>query len=206
MKKITSTHDIPEGASLRTYLPGFGYSILRVIDITDQFIGALAEDDFYQAASDGATLQCYYGTEYEKSYEFSLKIIGRLTRGKKILFLQHSKEILRNNMRKCLSAEVTLPFRHFLFNSDNDKKNENLLFHEGVITSLSDRDITFTSTAPAKNMTFVFGHLDIPGHRLELVGKITSTAPGPSLRASLKGMNEKERELLLNYIFSIYRE
>ncbi len=209
MKKLKNTNQIPDGATLRIYFPGFGYSKLTVIDITEQFIGALAEDDFFEAISDGDQIECYFWVEHDASYEFTAKVIGRISRGRHILFLDHSKKIQRREERSCLSAAVSLPFRYFLFHSGFNGKSyhsEDLVYQDGTIVTLSDREMSFTATDKITDKSFVYGHLDIPGHRIELVGKIILIDNENYAHALLSGIQEKDRTHLLDYIFTVYRE
>lgn len=209
MKKLKDTRQIPEGTILRVYRPGFGYARLHLIDSTDQFLGALAPDDFFKAIDDGDTFECYLWVEQDASYECTLKVIGRISRGTHILFLEHTKSIRRSKHRRCLTAAVSLPFRYFFFSSGYSGKNfksEEPVFHDGTIISLSDREMTFRGTEKTAVDAILFGHLEIPGQRLDLVGRITATSDEGTTQVALTGLQERDRTQLLDYIFTIYRD
>jgi len=210
MKKLKDTWQIPEGSILRVYRPGFGYARLQLIDSTDQFLGALAPEDFFEAVTDGDAIECYLWIEHDASYECTLNVIGRISRGKHILFLEHSKSIRRSKERHCLTAKVSLPFRYFSFSSGYSGKNfksEEPVFHDGTITSLNDREMTFQGNEKTAEGAFLFGHLIIPGgHRLDLAGKITAASTNGTTQVALTGLQERDRTRLLDYIFTIYRD
>ena len=209
MKKLKDTRHIPEGTILRVYRPGFGYALLQLIDSSAQYLGALSPGEFFHAVSDGDTIECYYWVEHDAAYECSLKVIGRISKGRHILFLEHSKNIRRRKDRHCLSAQVSLPFRYFFFSSARGEKNfsaEEPVFRDGTITSLSDREIIFMGEEKAARGTVLFGHLELPGSRIDLVGKVSSTDEDGTVTIALTGLPEKDRSKLLDYVFTIYRE
>ena len=208
MKRLSTTERIPEGSALRVYLPGYGYSKLRVLDLTTHYFAAAAEEEFHSHVRDGDTLECYLWIENVASYEFKVVVKGRISQGEKILFLSHSEDIVRSESRKCLTAKVAIPLKFFTFSSkDSEKrfKSEEIVYHHGTITELSDRELLLESSEVLPEASFLCGHIPLKEESLEIVGRIESAENG-NRKVVFTGMNDRDRTALLDYIFSIYRE
>ena len=88
---------IPPQSLLRVYKKGFGYGKMTVIDVNEYYLAALADNDFFNAVSDGDKLQAYLWVEDVASYEFEFDIIGRIDTRHKILFFRHTDHLLKSN-------------------------------------------------------------------------------------------------------------
>ncbi|PKL39101.1 MAG: hypothetical protein CVV44_09550 [Spirochaetae bacterium HGW-Spirochaetae-1] len=208
MKKLESTKRIPVDSVLRVYKKGFGYSRLTIIDNNDRYMATLSDEDFYNSIPDGSSIEAYLWVEDVASYEFSCTITGRITQGERILFLSHTEEIRRNEERLCLTAQVSVPFQFFIFNSKKIEKSftsEEIKFHTGLITEMSDREMVFTCTDNLSAVSLLYGHIHVFDEDVEIVGKYEERGEGTYL-VRLTGMSERDRGKVLDYIFSVYRE
>ena len=208
MKRLATTERIPEGSVLRVYLPGYGYSKLQVFDITTHYLATSADKEFHHHVKDGETLECYLWIENVASYEFKVVVRGRISQGEPIIFLSHSEDIVRSEKRKCLTAKVSIPLKFFIFSSRETEKrfkSEEIVYHHGTITELSDREFLLENSEVLSQGSFLCGHIPLNEESLEIVGKIESIEDGKGA-IIFTGMNDRDRTLLLDYIFSIYRE
>jgi len=208
MKKMKSTKRIPEGTILRVYKKGYGYSRLKVIDNNDNYIGAVSDESFFNFIEDGGILETYLWVENVASYEFNLKVIGRITSGMLILFFDHTGEISRSEKRKCLKTEVNIPIHFFLFNSmkiEKDPDSREILYHNGEIVNLSDREASIICHETMPQLRFLYGHITVAGIDIELVGRI-DPPENNSFHLIMSGMTDRDRMVIQDYIFSIYRE
>jgi hypothetical protein len=208
MKQLSSTQQIPEKSLLRAYRKGFGYSKLEVVINSRFFLGALANEDFFSNVADGDSLETYLWVENVASYNFTLTVIGKLSRGANIIFFEHTDRIERSEKRKCLKAKVDLPVKFFLFSSRRIVKSftsEEIIYHKGNIMEMSDREIILQSGEELPPENFLYGHIPVNGENIEIIGKYESLGGGAYL-IPLTGISEKDRMRLLDYIFSIYRE
>jgi hypothetical protein len=210
MRKLESTKKITIGSTIRVYRKGFGYSILFVIGNNDYYLAGLASDDFASFVTDSDTVEAYFWPEDVSSYEFNLMIIGRISVGPRILFFGHTEDITRNAERKCLTAEVNIPIKFFTFDPGERERgitSEEIVTHAGSIILLSDREATIRSTADISGCRFLKGHIILDNETIELVGMVDVINEKKNIYNLLfAGMSDRVRNLLLDYIFSIYRE
>lgn len=210
MKKLETTKKIFVGSVIRVYRKGFGYSKLTVIDNNEYYFSALADEDFYNYCSDKARVDAYLWVESVASYEFTITIIGKITKGPRILFFGHTDKIIRNKERKCLTAAVKIPIKFFTFDPGKDPKGitrKEIEYHTGSIILLSDREVTIRSNANINGSKFLNGHIKIHGKTIELIGKIDCIDESRKIYNVLFiGMHDKVRNQLLDHVFSIYRE
>ncbi len=211
MKKIDSTRKISMGSIIRVYKQGFGYTRLTVIDNNDNFFGLTAENDFFNFITDGDKIQAYLWVEDVASYNFDLEAIGRIDSREKVLFFRHTDHIIRSNDRMCLTADVDLPIKFFVFETRGKGKSftsEKVDFHYGTIVKLADRSAVIKCTDELSHELFYKGHVLINNEDLELVGKVKPVIENNEklYEISYVGMSDKERNRLLDYIFGIYRE
>jgi hypothetical protein len=210
MKKLESTNKITIGSTIRLYRKGFGYSILFVIGNNEYYLAGLASDDFAASVNDGDTVEAYLWPEDISSYEFNLQVLGRTSVGPRIIFFGHTEDIARNAERKCLTAEVDIPIRFFTFDPGESSKgitSEDIVTHTGSIILLSDREATIRSNADISGCRFLKGHIILDDETIELVGMADPINEKKNIYNPLfAGMNDRVRNLILDYIFSTYRE
>lgn len=211
MKKIKTTKDLKLNSILRVYRKGFGYAKLIVIDNTDHFISASANNEFINHVDKGDTVEAYYWVEHNASYEFSLEVLGKFEIDLKLLFFKHTDKIEWSEERKCLTAEVDIPFSFFTFSVDSSAKvfsTQDVEFMRGRIVTLGDREAVVTYSGKIDDDTFIKGHICLEEGNIPIMGKLVPLGNGSPERYKIEftGMNEKERDHLLDYIFTIYRE
>jgi len=211
MKKLESTRKIHRESILRVYKKGFGYSRLKVLDNSDLFITAQGDDVFMEAVNDGDKIECYLWVQDVASYEFGLRVIGRITIGMNILFFEHTESIKRYTKRKCLTADVDLPVSFFNFETENSSKkfhSQEIILHEGKIIKMSDRECLMSSMADVPVNSFLRGHVILDSNKVEIVGKIEAVSGinEKIYSVNFMGMSDRERTMLLDFIFQVYRE
>ena len=214
MKKLDTTRKILPETVLRVYRPGFGYARLTVVDVTEHYLACLCASDFFSHVSSGDRVDVYLWVEDVASYDFSTRVLGRLDpvddKVPHILFLEHTREITRKEERRCLHANVSIPFRFFLFDRGKIDKNfstEQIQFYDGTIFELGDREMFFRTELSLPQRHFLYGHLTLSDGQLEIIGKINSMENERNVyKASFPGISDKERNEILDYIFDVYRE
>ncbi len=209
MKRLESTRRISNNTLLRVYKKGYGYSRLNIIDINDYYIAALADPEFIQQAKPGDTIDAYLWVEDVASYDFNVKILGKIEIEQNILFLNHTEEIEWNSERRCLAAQVDLPVKFFLFDAGTKERTfstEKVRFHQGRVIELGDRTARLQCRDSLSDEAFYKGHININGSDIELVGKCSLTDVDDVYEITFTGMHDRERNILLDYVFRIYRE
>ncbi|HNW30034.1 MAG TPA: hypothetical protein PKN50_16260 [Spirochaetota bacterium] len=210
MKKLDSTRKIISGSVIRIYKKGFGYSKITVVDNTDYYLAAMVDEDLFNAFHEREWSEAYIWVEDVASYEFRLQLIGRIISGPRIFFFSHTEEIARSNERKCLTATVHIPFKFFMFDPGDTEKgitSEEIVYHEGAVILLSDREATIQTKDDISRSRFLKGHIVINGQIVELVGMVDSLNESKGIYNVLfAGTHEKDRKVLLDFIFSTYRE
>ena len=210
MKKLESTKKIIIGSTIRVYRKGFGYSKLTIIENSEQFLAAAAEDAFFHSIQEGDIVEAYLWVHEVASYEFYLQLIGKIVIGPRILFFGHTEKISRSVERKCLTAEVDLPVKFFTFDPGDVNKgisSEKIVSHTGTVILLSDREATVRSDKNICCDRFLKGQVKIHNETIELIGMVEPVNDKKHIYSILfSGMHDKERNKLLEYIFSMYRE
>ena len=217
MKKITATKDIKLNAILRVYKKGYGYAKLVVIENNDYFLCALSDDEFISHVNNGDTIEAYLWVENIASYEFCLEITGKIgsstntLNDPKLIFFRHTEEIKRNEERKCLKAEVEISIKFFVFDTgknDRSFSSEKVVLHDGKIIELGDREALVICNEDLGGVPFFRGHIVLNGEDFEIVGKVesVSTVNEKLYQVFFTGMSDKDRNRLLDYVFSVYRE
>jgi hypothetical protein len=210
MKKLETTKNIIIDSTLRVYRKGFGYSKLTVIENNDYYIATMAEESFFHSIQEGDIVEAYLWVHEVASYEFYLQLIGKIVIGPRILFYRHTEKISRSVERKCLTAEVDLPIKFFTFDPGDSNKgisSEKIVSHTGTVILLTDREATIRSDANINGSRFLKGQVRIHNETIELVGMVDSVNDSKKIYNVLfAGMHDKERNKLLEYIFSMYRE
>lgn len=212
MKSISSTKNLKENCLLRVYKKGFGYAILTIVDINDYFLAAIAPDDLYSITRDGDTLDTYFWKEDIASYNFILTVIGRAKGEIPILIFSHTGEIKAVRERKCLSAAVHVPIKFYpLDRSKNNKRfyTEDIVFGEGTILEMSDREAVVECAGEIKSEYLIRFHIPTGKADVEITAKIISHTTVNNVHhysVEYAGLGDKERNRLLDYIFTIYRE
>jgi len=210
MKKLKSTKNIPLKSIIRLYKKGYGYAKLSVIENNNYFIAAFTDPEFFPSVNDEDILEAYFWVENVASYEFFLKVIGRINVGPEILFFRHTDEIKRYEERKCLGVEINTPMKFFIFNpADMDKgvSSEKVVFHKGKVIWLEDREAVLKSRVKLNDGDYIKGNLRILNDDFEIIGNVKLIDSKKKIYNLIyKGMKEKERNRLLDYIFTLYRE
>ncbi len=211
MKRIKSTRDLKVNDVLRVYKKGFGYSKLSVIDVHPEFISAHADRDFIENIRQGDVLEAYYWSNRMSSYDFQLQVLGLFSIDLQIIFFRHTGKISWSRERKCLEAKVSIPFSFFIFDVDRLDRvfsSTSVKIKKGRIIRLSDREAFLRYSGSLKPGVFVKGHLDVNKEKMDVIGKIEKADDAGSNMYLLNytGMADRERERILDYIFTIYRE
>lgn len=210
MKKLDTTRKIIVGSVVRVYRKGFGYSKITIIDNNDYFITGLADEEFFEYCKENDTVEAYLWVEDIASYEFTLKLIGKMAPGMRFLCFAHTEKIIRNEQRKCLTAAVDIPIRFFTFDPGDREKGittEEIVYHTGTVILLSDREATVRSNMDLHGAKFIKGHISIKDEMTEFVGMLDPINDLKKVyNVIFTGMNERVRNHILEYIFSIYRE
>lgn len=211
MKRIKSTRDLKVNDVLRVYKKGFGYAVVSVIDIHEQFISAKAEKDFVASVKQGDVLDAYFWSDHMTSCEFSLEILGLFSIDLQIIFFKHTSRISCGAERKCLQADISMPFPFFIFNVENSERvfsSTRVKMKKGRIVKLSDRDAVFRYNGSLQDCTFVKGHLGIRGEDIDVIGRL-DRSPGSARNTyhmHFSGLAEKDREKIMDFVYSVYRE
>jgi len=211
MKKLKSTRDLRVNDVIRVYRKGFGYATLSVIDVHEEFLSAKAGRDLIESARQGDVLDAYYWSERNSSYEFSLEVLGVFSIDLNIIFFRHTGKIAWSRERKCLQADVDMPFSFFFFDVGDSQRvftSKKVKLKNGKIFRLSDREAHFRYRGSLDRGTFVKGRLSLGGEDIDVVGRIECSreANGNNCVIRFSGMAGKERERILDYIFTTYRE
>jgi hypothetical protein len=210
MKKLDTTKRIIVNCVIRVYRKGFGYSKVTIVDNNEYFITALADEEFFDYCRENDIVEAYLWVEDIASYEFTLTVIGKMAPGLRFLFFAHTDMITRNEQRKCLTATVDIPMQFFTFDPGDREKGittEEIVYHTGSVILLSDREATVRSNVDLREAKFLKGHISIKNELIELVGMIDPINVSKKVyNVIFAGMNERVRNHILEYIFSIYRE
>jgi hypothetical protein len=211
MKRYSSTRELKENEVLRVYKKGYGYAVLRIIDITDDFFSARGDQGFISSLNKGDRLEAYVWSERLSAYEFELGVLGIIDDELYIVFFKHAEKMRFSRERKCLTAEVEIPFSFFMFDVSNAGKafsTSEVQRQNGMIIRISDREALVRYNGVLLDERFIKGRLNISGEDIDLVAKVAPTSGGEPNVHLLKfiGMPEREREKILQYVFEVYRE
>ncbi len=211
MKRLKSTRDLRVNDVLRVYKKGFGYAKLTVIDVHPEFISARAERVFIENVRQGDILEAYFWSHRMSSYDFQLQVLGLFSIDLQIVFFKHTGKISWSRERKCLEAKVNIPFPFFIFNVDDIDgvfSSINVRMKNGKIIRLGDRESLLQYRGSLKTGAFVKGHLNMDDEKVDIIGKIEPAGGSDKSTYLLNytGMADREREKILDYVFTIYRE
>ncbi|MCX7679788.1 MAG: hypothetical protein N2316_11315 [Spirochaetes bacterium] len=208
MKKMTSTSQLQENQILRVYLKGYGYATLSILDVNMEFFSARGEKQFISRLQKGDRLEAYVWSEKFSAYEFDVEVLGTLDDELCIVFFKHSHDMRFSPQRKCLTANVELPFEFFIFEVANKQKFISLSQVEklhGMIVKLSDREAWLSCQNELPLGKYVMGHLNLPNANIELIAKVERSSERDYYLKFI-GLREREREKLLEFVFRAYRE
>ncbi len=215
MKKLKSTRDLRVNDVVRVYKKGFGYATLSVIDAHDEYLSARADRALVKSTARGDIFDAYFWSERNSSYEFKLEVLGVLSidpnTDLNIIYFRHTGKIAWSNERKCLQADVDMPFSFFFFGVGDGSRvfsTKNVKLKKGKIFRLSDREAHFRYRGSLDQGPFVKGRLSLGGEEVDVVGRIECSREGNGTDCVIhfSGMAGKEREKILDYIFTTYRE
>jgi c-di-GMP-binding flagellar brake protein YcgR len=212
MKKINSTRDIKVNSILRIHKGGYGYSKITVCDVNDYFLAALADRDLIENVVEGDICESYLWVENEASYEFTLEVLGMFGRDLSFIFFKHTADIVWSRSRKCLKADVQIPLKFFPLEVGNPRKNFNskeITILRGTIVELSDREALLQFNGDMKESTFLRGHFSVDTISVDIVGRIVLSKMQDGERyyqIEFSGMSDRERDKILDYVFSVYKE
>ncbi len=210
MKKLEDTKKIVAGSVIRIYCKGFGYSILKVHENSESYLAMTVNEELFNFIREGNTVEAYLWVENVASYEFTLRLIGRIVYGPHILFFEHTEDIVRSEERKCLTAEVDIPIRFFAFDPGKGEKGittEKIVVNNGRVILLTDREATIRSEVDISESRFLKGTIEIDGEALELIGIVEAINEQKKIfNIFFSGISEKARNRLQDFIFTIYRE
>ncbi len=226
MKQLATTLDLKEDLVLRAYLKGYGYARLVIAGVTRYFYLTDAPADFHGMVQEGAVLLGYLWTQNSISFEFTMEVAGKITvphgrlsagnpdtgdAPEHFIAFIHTADISSTAERKCLHADVALPFRFFTIavpRSDRSFYTEEIQYLDGIITMLGDREAVLETAEEIPLTGLVRGHLTFDGDDIDITARITSVESGAVNRYDIEytGMSDRERNRILEYVFSIYRE
>lgn len=212
MKSIASTRDIRENTIIRAYKKGYGYAKLRAVVVYDHFIITTAPEDLLPRISDGDSLDAYLWKENVASFEFPLRVIGKVREVPSFLVFAHTDEIRACAERQCLKAEVDIPIRFFLLRIERGEKSfytEAVVFHEGRIVELGDREMMIRSPEELSLTALIKGHIPVGSGDIEFTGRLVSFSTNGgdfTYVVEFQGMNERDRLALLDQVFAEHKE
>ncbi|HNU90960.1 MAG TPA: hypothetical protein PKO25_03725 [Spirochaetota bacterium] len=221
MKHLATTAELKEGLVLRAYRSGFGYARLVVAGVTPYFYVTEAPDDFYRCVEAGETLSGYLWTQNSVSFEFGMSVAGKISvppggsdssaGDRRFLAIAHTVDITSSPERRCLKASVSLPFRFFkisLAKSERSFYTEEIDHLDGVITMLSDREAVLETDHDLAPEALIRGRLSFDENHVDITARVLSAERGRIMRYDIEytGLGERERNRILEYVFSIYRE
>ncbi len=211
MKKISSTKELNENEVLRVYKQGFGYAVLRVVHIDDDFFSARGDKPFVSALKKKDRLEAYLWSEKLSAYEFELEVLGTIDDDLHMVFFKHADRMRFSRERKCLTADVHLPFSFFPFDILHTRKAFTATAvkkNRGVIVRISDREGVMRYDGSMTEGKFIKGRLKILNEEIDIVAKIEPAPRAEENTYMLKfiGMPERERERILEFVFNVYRE
>ncbi len=211
MKKISSTKELSENEVLRVYKQGFGYAVLRVVHIDDDFFSARGDKLFVSALKKKDRLEAYLWSEKLSAYEFELEVLGSIDDDLHMVFFKHAEKMRFSHERKCLTADVDIPFSFFLFDISQSRKaftSTTVRKKRGSIVRISDREAVIRYDGGLTEGKFIKGRLKILNEEIDIVAKIEPVPGAEENTYMLKfiGMPERERERILEFVFNVYRE
>lgn len=212
MKSFTSTEHLKIKSMLRVYKKGYGYAKLSVMDVNEYFVAAFSPEDFYNHVSVDDILDAYLWREGIASHEFRLVLIGKIISSYPILIFSHTSDIQSSRERKCLRASVDIPFKFYQLGSAKSDKSfylENVVFLNGRILELGDRDAVLQTDESFSSTRLIRGHLPVDGGDIEITCEIISCTLNQDIYSYTMeyiGMSEADQARILDYIFSIYKE
>lgn len=221
MKQLATTAELREGLVLRAYRKGFGYARLEVVGVTPYFYLTDAPEDFYLCVETGEVLLGYLWTQNSVSFEFEMKVAGKFVIPpdddggsgdvRRFLAIAHTGDISSSSERKCLKAAVSLPFRFFTIRvarSDRSFYTEEIHYLDGTITMMSDREAVLETDHDLPLTALLRGRLGFDENDIDVTARIVNAESGSPNRYDIEytGMSDRERNRILEYVFSIYRE
>lgn len=211
MKKISSTKELRENEVLRVYKKGYGYAVLRIIHIGDDFFSARGDALFVSSLKKKDRLETYLWSDKLSAYEFELEVLGSIDDDLRIIFFKHTDKMRFSRERKCLMADVEIPFTFFFFDVTKAKKaisSTAVKKREGTIVRLSDREAVLRHDSSLPEGSFIKGRFQIFNEEIDIVAKVESSSNIEDRQSLLKfiGMPEREREKILEFVFDVYRE
>jgi hypothetical protein len=212
VKTLNDTRKLKPESVLRAYKKGFGYSQLTVFDVNEYFLGALAPEDFFARVAEGDDLCIYHWKDNTASFEFTLRVLGRIRSAETILILSHTKDIQSGNERKCLKAALGLAVKYYPITINHKNKSfytEEIIFHRGRIVELGDREAVLEADEALPLTCLVNIHLPLNDNDMEVTGRITAySSESGEYRYDVEylGLSEKDRGRILEYVFNALRE
>ncbi|MFW5769968.1 MAG: hypothetical protein ACOCX9_00900 [Spirochaetota bacterium] len=212
MKKIDSTREIKENTLIRVYKKGFGYSLLTTVENTEFILICRCDRIFTDVLQKGDTIECYLWLHQVSSYEFTTSVVGTMVNDIPLVMLAHTDNVIRNTGRRCLKAEVDIPLTFFTFSVEDSEKNfytEETTLVNGTIRELSDREAVITCNFDPGRDYMLKGHIILEESRIDIICKIEAIHKENDtnrLNVSFVGLNDDERNRIMNYVFSTYRE
>jgi hypothetical protein len=212
MNKIQSTNDIKPKSLLRIYKKGFGYSKIEVIDINDYYLAALSDIELTASTDAGDKFNAYLWTNNETSYEFDLDVIGKIENNFTIIFFSHTNKISWSKKRKCLKLKTRIPSRFFPIDVHDFHKNfssHGIKLLKGTVIELSDREALLQYSGKLNEGIFIKGHLLTSNGDIDYLGRIDRQmirGGKQTYRLDLSEMHADDRNRILDFIISVYRE
>ena len=205
MKNITKTADIKTNTPVRVYKKGYGYALLTVIENNELFLLCRSSEDFLSHVKENDTVECYLWPYPDGSYDFNTTILGKINAPFPIILLQHTDTIVYNPSRRCLKAQVNIPFTFFTFsiNTSRSFSSEEIQWHEGIVKELTDREALLQTTTPLEH--YVKGHLTLGTKKIDITGKVTAS-DDTLYDITFVGLDDADRISILDYVFTVYRE
>ncbi len=196
---------------LRVYKKGFGYAVLRVIHINDDFFSARGDEIFITSLKKNDRLEAYLWSEKLSTYEFELEVLGTIDDDLHVVFFKHTEKLRFCRERKCLIADVNIPLSFFPFDISNSQKSFSSTAVRktwGTIVRISDREAVILYDGNIQEGQYVKGRLKILDEEIDIVAKVECIPEAGENIYMMKfiGMPEREREKILEFVFTTYRE
>ena len=215
MKQLATTAELREGLVLRAYRQGFGYAgcggwVTRILPYHP-------EDSTCASKRGGSSAIC----GPEPALRIEMKVAGKFVIPpdddggsgdvRRFLAIAHTGDISSSSERKCLKAAVSLPFRFFTIRvarSDRSFYTEEIHYLDGTITMMSDREAVLETDHDLPLTALLRGRLGFDENDIDVTARIVNAESGSPNRYDIEytGMSDRERNRILEYVFSIYRE
>jgi hypothetical protein len=125
----------------------------------------------------------------------------------RFLVISHSSDAAWSQERNCVRSTIPLLFEFFSFPHSQDGKifeSSKTHFHSATIIELTDCE-AIIETLEKIDGQIIKGHLTLRKATIDITGKISAAGDG-RYHIQMLGMEEKDRKMLLDFIYRNCRE